>query len=500
MKRFIRYALFILFAIAIVLASWYPLHGDIYFTADIARDFWLLEELDAKKLVLIGPRASGELYHGPVWTYLTYPAYGIGRGNPVVVGWYWVILAVGGVVAGFFVAKKLFGKQPAWAFALMFSLYLTFHTRSFSHPSAAMLLVPVWFFLFVRYIQSSKKVFLISHIVLSGILIQLELAVGTPLTLLSIVALIWHIRKKRRYTHLLFLGILPLTLINFFIFDLRHDHILFTKLLDFVGPKQEGEIFHYAKYIGERVWLLFSSPEILRRDPGYRNFFLFLFLLVFLAFQIRQNKYRPIYFSFLFFYTGFFLLSFIDKGPLLYFHIYPLFPFVFLIFSSFFTSRYKKVFIWVFVVVYGFNLTNSIRDVRGASGFIGKDRESWKALKEVSLAVLEDAPQSFGYFVFSPDITGYGPKYAMRYVAKQFDKEAHSFQKRPTTYLVLSPPPRNNPSMNGTWWRKNQLGIAKDPDSTKTFENGFVVEKYTFTVAEQAVPFDPALDPGLHFR
>src|SRR5688572_10815215 len=76
----------------ILLSSWYVLHNDLVFNSDIARDFLLFEEISQKKIVLIGPRASGipGLFHGPLWLYVNYPAYIIGQGNPVVVGWWWV--------------------------------------------------------------------------------------------------------------------------------------------------------------------------------------------------------------------------------------------------------------------------------------------------------------------------------------------------------------------------------------------------------------------------
>ncbi len=500
MKPVYRAGLIILFLLHFFLASWYVRQADIVFTADIGRDFWLLEELAEKKLVLIGPRASGELYHGPVWTYINLPAFLVGSGDPVIVGWWWILLAVAATAGNFLIAKKLFGPAAGWAFALMSSLYYTFHTRGMSHPHGAMFILPFWFFLFVRYLQTRRPLFLAAHLLLSGLLIQLELAVGIPYAGLSGLALFSVIVKKRNFRHLLYLGIVPLTLVNFVIFDLRHDHLLFNKLLDFVGPHQEGELFNYAKYIGQRLWLLFSGPEILRRDPGYRNLGLMLVTLLLTVFQIRKNKHRVVYTSFLYLYAGFFALSFVDKGPILYFHLYPQFPLVFLVFSSFVASQYRRWFIPLFTLVYIFNVAGSVGDVQSAAGFIGKDRESWKALRTVAESVALEREAAFGYFVFSPDITGYAPKYAVRHILKKSGRNAQEFTKLPVTYLVLSPPPRNNPTMTGTWWRKNQLGIAGEPETSKTFESGFVVERYILSPEEQAVPFDPALDPGLHFR
>src|SRR5579872_3698045 len=77
-----------------VLFSWTILNKDIIFNTDIASEFLVLHEISQKKIVLIGARASGiaGLFHGPLWFYLNYPAYWIGNGNPLVVGWYWIFL------------------------------------------------------------------------------------------------------------------------------------------------------------------------------------------------------------------------------------------------------------------------------------------------------------------------------------------------------------------------------------------------------------------------
>ena len=80
------------FVFSIFFASWYVLNNDIYFGADQARDFHILREVSQKKIILIGPRASGDLFHGVGWPYLNYPLFVLGSGNPVAVGWGWVVL------------------------------------------------------------------------------------------------------------------------------------------------------------------------------------------------------------------------------------------------------------------------------------------------------------------------------------------------------------------------------------------------------------------------
>lgn len=108
--------------------------------------------------------------------------------------------------------------------------------------------------------------------------------------------------------------------------------------------------------IYDRVHLMISQVEFVRPDPNFRNFIVTLIFLFFLAIQLKNNKYRKIYFSFLYFFVGFFILTLINKGPVLYFYLIPQFPLVFIIFSSFVTSQFKKIFIVIFATVYLLNL------------------------------------------------------------------------------------------------------------------------------------------------
>ena len=243
-----------------------------------------------------------------------------------------------------------------------------------------------------------------------------------------------------------------------------------------------------------------SGVEILRVDSGYRNFILFIITLLFLAIQLKDKKHRIVYLSFLYFYGGFLLLSLINKGPILYFYFYPLFPLVFLIFSSFITSRYKKVFAALFILVYIMNVQSIIAGIKESDGIIGRDTESWKFLNTMASQVYNGPEKEFGYFVYAPDAFAYAPKYAMYYVGKEASKKAYSFEKKTITYVTVEPPPKNNPYMQSAWWVKNKVRISQEPSSTKSYPNGYKIEKYVLSKDDIAVPIADGTDLGLHFR
>ncbi len=218
--------LFLLFAgINIFFASWYVMHNDIRFFSDIARDFLLLKELDQKKIVFIGPHASGRLFHGPLWMYVNYPGYLLGHGNPVIVGWCWIFLIVLFLISGYFVAKELFDVFAAQLFVLMSSLYLVYDSNALFNPHGAMFLLPLWFLFFIRYIKTLSVKYLIVHVLLTGCLIQLQIAIGFPMLVLSFLYCIPLLFKKKKLNHLAaFLSIfIPLS--TYIIFDVRHNFL-----------------------------------------------------------------------------------------------------------------------------------------------------------------------------------------------------------------------------------------------------------------------------------
>lgn len=498
----------ILIIFSLFLTAWYYKNGDINFSSDISRDFLLLQEIDQKKIVLIGPRSSTGLFHGPLWLYLNYPAYLIGQGNPAVVGWYWLGLIIAFLISGFVIAKNLFGTTSAYLYILMTSLYMVFQSRGLFNPHGAMFLIPTFFYFFIRYWQTNKIRYLLIHLILGGTLIQFQMAIGIPFTILSFLAILFKIffskshlpresaNSAEKWGHLLAFLIIPLSLINFLIFDLRHEFLLTKTTTEFLSVKSNGQLFNYASFVPERLTLMLGGVEILRADPGKRNLILTLISLLFLLFQIKDKRYRLIYLSFLYFYVGYFILSLINKGPMIYFYLFPIFPFVFLIFCSFITSQFKKIFLIIFSLIYLLNIQTAITDTKSANGMIGIDRYSWKFLENMGQQIYNNSETEFGYFVFAPDAFGYEPKYAMSYLNKINNSKAIANQKKPITYLIAQP----HKYWNSDWYKTVVLHIDKKPVSIINYPNGYKVEKYILTDEEIKIPTEGNVDPGIHFR
>ncbi|RJQ25344.1 hypothetical protein C4577_06085 [Candidatus Parcubacteria bacterium] len=499
MNRVLKILFFIIIAFNIFFASWYVLHNDIEFTSEVARDLFLLDEISKKKIVLIGPSSTTGLFHGPLWTYINYPAYAIGQGDPVVVGWGWISFIILFLISSYYIGKNLFDSRTGYLFTLMLSIYSVYIAKNLYNPHGAFFLVPAFFFFFIRYIETLKVKYLIIHVLLTGMIIQFQMAIGIPFLILSFLYIALLTIKSQKYLHLLSFSLILLTLSNFLIFNLRHESLLSQQVMKFITSGSSG-YHHILQMLEQRFRFMVGGAEILRVDPGNINYILFLILIVFLVFQIVQNKNKKIYFSFLYFYFGYLIISNLNGGGLLYFYLFPLFPLVFLIFSSFSNSKYPKVFMGIFFVIFLLNTFNALDfDIKSSYHSMGKSEWSWMFYKKLALEVFT-GKEEFGYFVYSPDVVGYRPKYALFYTEKLYPHKAIYFQKKPVTYLIIAPPPSNNPYMKDEWWRINLLHINKKPESVINFDNGYKIEKYFLSEKEILVPVEQGIDPGIHFR
>lgn len=502
-KLLIKAAFIASLLLSLIVSSWFVIHKDINFTSDIARDFLLFKEIDTKKIILIGPKSSvAGLFHGPLWLYLNYPAYLLGHGNPIVVGVFWILLSALFIASCFYVGKKLFGKETGMLFASMTALYMFFHINEFFNPLGAMFLIPINFYLFVKYTEKYELKYLIPYVIILGLIVQFELAIGIPLVILSVLYVFVRLIKTPKRFHFLTFALIAVPLANFALFDLRHSFLLTQGVIRYLSPQSGDSVrFSYVNLLIDRVKLLSINVEILRFDPYLRNAVTGLIFIFLLITQLKDNKYKRVYLLFIYFYVGYFATTFINKGPILYFYFFPFFPLVFLIFSSFITSRYRNIFFVLFLVIYFMNLQTAFIDISESRKTIGISQTSWKFLNNMASQVYSGKEKEFGYFVYTPDTIAYSPKYALQYEQHLFtDKKSYYFTKKSITYIVVAPPAPDNPYLSYSWWKKVRLRIDNKPISIYTFPNGYKIEKYKLSDEEVKIPFDEGIDPGLNFR
>ena len=497
----------IVVAFNIFLASWYLLNGNLNFGTDLARDFLLLNQIEEKKFMLIGARAgAASLFHGPLWSYLNFPIYFISKGNPIVVGWFWIFLIITFLIIGFRIAKKLFDEKTAYFYLILVSTFLIFQMKEFSHQQAAFLVMPLFFYTFWQYINTFRTHYLAFHVLIAGALIQFEVASGAPFLLLSLVYIIYlQIRRgKLKHFPVLFLILVPLS--TYILFDLRHDFFLLKNLIIYIKGKPDE--FYPGLYLifKSRIDYMSTTAVPLVNNLTLLNRVLTIAILIVLSKIIlsinHQGKNRKVYLLFFYFFFGYFILSLSSRYELLTQHFLPFVPIVFLVFASLVTSRYSKVFLPLLMLIIISNEFQALRFLRDSSAFvIGKNEDSWKFLAKLTDDVFNNSEQEFGYFVYSPDKLGYEPKYAMIYAKKIHpDKRVFNFEKKPVTYVISTPPPPNDPYMTEEFWIKNSLRIYKKPEKLISYPNGYKIYRYKLSQDETIITPDQWEDSGIHFR
>lgn len=501
MKLLLYLVLLLLTLFNIYLSSSFVRHGEVNFFSDVARDFLLLQEMDQKKIVLIGPRSSTNgLFHGPLWTYINYPAYVLGDGNPVVVAWFWVFLEFIFLITSFYMVRKLFGTFPAFVFIALISVKMIPHMNGIFHSEAAVFFTPMFFWAICMYIKSKKNLYLVLHLLALAILIQLQIGVGIQFLMLSTTLIIWFIYKHKLWRHLLTFSLIPIFLSNFIIFDLRNN-LRMAKAIFSTG----GSLHFFitlSSWLENRINNTISL-QLFNNNPN-STFAYITFILVIITTILlikNKNKYRHIYLLFIFYYFGYMFLSFFNKGVLLFHYVYLLVPLTTLWLVSFLASRYKVFFLPVIGIIFYLSFIPATSYVASAESRMGNDYNSWRSLSAVAKEVIDmQKNKEFGYFVFAPDALAYQPRYAMIYNFKKVRTKAFEYTKKPVTYVIAAPPPANDPYMTHVWWRKVQVKISSEPVETKKFLSGFTIEKFNLSPEEQRIPHVKAIELGIHFR
>lgn len=502
MKKIFYGGFIFLTAYNIYLSAQSVLHGEVNFFNDVARDFLLLDELSIKKIVLIGPRSSTNgLFHGPLLTYIDFPAYFLGGGNPLTVAWFWVLLGVILSITSFILVKKLFGVYPAFFYVLLLSSRMIPHISSVFEPEAMFFVMPIFLFTIIRYAQTKKALFLAEHLITVAVFIQLSIGIGIQFLVLSTLLVCFLIYKNKKWKHLLSFLLVPLFTSNYILFDVRHNFMMTHALL---GTGSGSTFFvTVSSWIQNRIDNIISLELLDVPDP-HRLLLLVIFVvtLVLTIYRIKKDKkQKSFYLIILFYYLGYMLMSYFNKGLLLFHYIYLLAPLTYLWLVSFLRGKTKMLFTILVVIIYMINLTAGKNFANSILSGTSANQNSWKELHKTALIVSKlQNGKEFGYFVFSPDSFAYQPRYAMLYTFKETKAAAYEYSKKETTYVIAAPPPKNDKYMDYRWWVRVPVGITASPIYKSLLPNGYTILKYHLTPAEQKVPHDTSIELGIHFR
>ncbi len=488
-------------------ASYYALKGELNFQTDIGRDFLLFEEILQKKIVLIGGRTSAAgLFHGPLWSYINFPVFWLSRGNPVAQEWFWLFLIVLFLFFSFQICKDLFGKTSAFIFVLLTSSFLAFWAKEFTHPHAAFLLMPFFFYTLIKYTENFKIKWLIYHVLLSGFIVQLEVAAGGPFLVLSYLYILFKQYKQKHINQALGFLVILLPLSPYILFDLKHNFFQIKNLIVYVLPHPKEHYVGLSNILTDRLNYATTFAVPLLHNLGQLKLLNIFFALVFLILTIlrlQEKKIGRIYWVFLYFFFGYFIISLLSRYYLLTQDFLPLVSVVFMIFASLSQPKFAKTFLVMFLVVYTLNIYAGTRYLSESKKTMSSSLTSWRILSKISQDTFSGPENEFGYFVYSPDKLSYSAKYALVYGSLNSRKKAYYFEKKPVTYVISEAPAYNDPwakNFTDVWWIKNSIKIKPEPELIIHYKNGYELKKYNLTPDEINIPWDKQEDTGLHFR
>jgi len=495
--------------ISLVIASWFVLHNSIIFHTDIARDFLLLQDvLTTKKPALIGPRSGGipGVFHGPLWLYLNLPAYIIGHGDPVVVGWFWVLLFLSTLYIVYRATIAIFGKEAALIAVVLTALGTAEAVSSLYNPYGALMLAPLVIFFLWRYLKKRHGWDLFWGLLTLGLTVQFQMAFGVPLIVLMIPLLGYIIVKHKKFVHFLIFSVLALPLSTFILFDVRHQFLQTKSVLRFLtGAENTGKLhLTLTQLIGSRLdgFLLGGASHFTRGILPVSILFFALILSALVAFVRHKGKKADMswYYLFLYLYGGFWFLTLFFGGTIWSYYYWPFLPVIAIGFASLVKVVDRRLFYACFAVLVAVNMSVFFRQSSREPGFYRNDTSSWGLYEEQAKKIFTDAPAEFGYYIFTADQFGYSSRYGMDYMRQYFKtKKSYPFQKKHTTYVIIFP--STNIYISELWWKENKVMIPKSrkPDEVFSYKGSYI-EKYVFTPEEEAVASDPNLIHDLIFR
>lgn len=199
LKKYFKPILFLVFILALLVRWWFLPQNAVTFAFDQARDAFVVKEILAGDLKILGPSVSGVpgFYHGVLYYYVIAPAYLLGGGNPVVAAYWMSFLNSLLVFVVFYLTAKMFGKLlPAFIAALIFavSYEASQYATWLSNPAMGVWFVTLIYLGLYLWLKEKKKGFLSLVGLAFGLSIQSNVSLAYHLVPISLW--LWYSRKN----------------------------------------------------------------------------------------------------------------------------------------------------------------------------------------------------------------------------------------------------------------------------------------------------------------
>lgn len=497
----------------IFLSSWWLLHNNIKLNFDLSRDFMIWRDIvQNRHLTLIGGHSGtiNGVFHGPLWYYINLPAFILGKGNPLAMGWFWILLSILSLIIIYYVAQKLFSRNIAILSTLLYSANSITNSvddsKYFYNPYGAVMLYPLFFYFFYRYTNSLNPKILLLSLFILGAIIQFQMAFGIPILILTLIHIVFFTCKNKKFLHLFSLFILVLPFSTFILFEVRHNFIELHTILNYLTTQLPQSSNSWFGFVGTRLdSLFFDNFRML--IPSKWNYIIVIFSLIFFIplFKILIKKETGefhLFFLFSYFYFGFGFVTFFFWGKIVNYY-WPFLPLLTIFFCGILSTFPKQISMLLFILSIIINMLFSLQVLATYSpGQKTHSFESWDYNYALAKTIYSDAKGSFGYYIFTPDLFGYNQRYAMEYTGREFPyKKGYAFTKKELTYLIEVYPPVSRPDLSPDSWKMSDVKLFSKPEKILYFKD-YKIEKYLLSENQIKIPSNPYifLINNLYFR
>jgi hypothetical protein len=375
---------------------------------------------------LIGPRVAGpdSFFVAPWHYYYLVPFYALGKGDPISGAFGAIAIGVVTILAYYQVGLKMWGRKEgllaAWASAGAYSIV------SWNVMYTPLLSIII-FYLGNKLLEGKKYYWLA---------IALAIFAGTthlvPATLLIMVLATYFLVKNKPPVKSIIFGFLigSLWLTPLVLFDLRHDFLIYNKIIQFFTAKGEW----HAGFFNLLAWRAFYRGFSLMGGDGSSGFW-YIFERAFLAVTVitgvilTKERSKKIWYSLWFIFPAVVLLFYWKNIPEYYFGV----PFALLpLFLAVISKKYR-------CVVVAFLLVGSLIQIKKVA--LEENRVSLndkKAVVALMVDFAKDRPFNFSYDV------PFGEEIGYPYLFKWLKHEPQNIPEARLYTLSRSPLPTEN--------------------------------------------------------
>ncbi len=224
----------------------YLIDKNLFFGPEQGRDLLVVKDIVINhNLVLIGSKTDIDgIFHGPIFYYLATIPFFLSKGNPLLIGTFFIFLNSLTVFPLYFLTKELFNKRVALISSVLFtfSFGAIVMARWLSNPPLIILISSLFFLFLAKFLKGKNNYLIPSAIcfILAGQAEFLNFIIFSLIIFFVVVVFRKRFLQQKLIHLFLAIGILLFgSVANYILFDLRHNFLITNSLIKLL-TKQTG--------------------------------------------------------------------------------------------------------------------------------------------------------------------------------------------------------------------------------------------------------------------